>query len=1460
MAKIKDEDLRLNIIINGDNGRKEILDLEKSIKDTTVSLKDMNARAREMEKNGEAGSSKYKKLEAQIKKTNATIDEQKKRLDTLNRNLDVNRMTLSELQKHIKLTRAALSNAVPGTENWRRLNEELRLSVNRQKELTTQSKATYNTMCQLAGKLADFVIALRGPWQSLQGLRGYIKQTTDAYQEYDEALTDAMKTTNLGKDEITALSERLKKLDTKTAQNELLALVRAGGKLGIEGVDNLLGFTRAADKINVALSDDLGGDAEAAITAIGKMTDIFNLQDGFGVEKAMLKVGSAINELGMASTANEGYIVDFSKRLAGIAPNADISIDRVLGMAATLDKYGQQAETSSTAIGQTIMAMFKRTETFAGIAKMPLQEFAELLNKDVNEALLRVLEGMNDGNGLSSVVAAMDEMHLNGQRASTVLGTLSKNVDELRSQQQLANQAFEDGISLDNEFETKNTSVTASMEKMKNAIHNNVVEIGQELMPIVRLSTSLADVGLRTLASLVSLIMKYKAACMAAAAVLAVYNAAKKISALHTLEHRKALVAELATMRHAKASTLALAVVQNVLAGSFRAAGVAVKLFGKALLANPIGLIVAGLTAVIAAFVHFVSKSREATKGLRELNKQTKDTASGFVEAKSKIDQERTAMERLREAVLKAASGSRERAAAIKAINDKYGDYLPKLLTERSSNEEIETALRNVNAQLEKKILLQAKENAEIEIYQHRSAAIKAALEGLGIQYKKNNGMAMSSAAIKTLTDDLKTYYDMFSRDSSEWDMWGANDAFLQLHETLKSLGLETGKAFKDIGVNQLLNEFNTAIDKGKELRAVTDGLYGSVNSGSGDNGSENGTMAGGTGQTVTDGGSGDGSNEKWSLSKDKEYQERLLALKKDYLAGELQSEKEYNDAVLQLEIDTLNKRLGQTALSAEERMSIESQLQDKLIQCHKEAEKDREAIEKEGAKIVAEVTSDKLKEEEDWYKEQKRKFAGNASVLESLERLHQTKVSKIHLDALNERISAEDKNHKLAVATVKNRHAAEIAAFTGTKKELVALKKRQEDELAAVDLEYAGKLKGMLQELQSLDGDIDVRFNGLSDAELTSLKTKIQELVALKNEMEGNGNTSDGDSSDDGTGKTMKKGAGGGSFLNVGQEEWSTFFENIKNGENGAQTLATAVKAVGAAAQEAIGLMSVAAERQTAIEQNQLKEYKKSQDQKKKALEKRLDAGLMTEAQYNAECEAMDAEYDAYQEELQLKQAKRNKQLQLTQAIINTALGVTQTLAQFGVPAGLIPAGVMLAMGAAEIAMIASTPITTGAEEGGEQFVEREQDGKRFKARLSPDKRGFIGAPTLLVGENGTEYVIPNDGVENPTLAPILNTIEAARKNGTLKSLNFESIYPTSAPGREAGGYSQPSAVQEQGREYPSTQQDVTGDEQLKQLLQKLSDRLDRPIEASVSMLGRNGLIENYSKYEKYKKRGQLR
>lgn len=1409
---MKSEDLRLNIIVNGDAGRKEILDTEKAISKLESELKSL--------KKAEGDNSK------EIAETNKKLTEAKSKYAELQRQMSLDQKTMAELKSHIKATRAALEKAVPGTENWEALNRELSISRQRFNELAKQASDTRGVLMTGWEKFAGFAVAVNNVTHLISRFRGQIEQAKQSWLQYDEALVDAMKTTGLSRDEIEDLSEELKKFDTRTAQNELLSLARVGGKLGLSAKEDLLEFVSAADKINVALKEDLGGDAEAAIGQIGKLVDIFQLKGQMGLERAMLSVGSAINELGAASTANEGYIVNFTNRLAGIAPNASISIDKILGLASTLDANAQAAETAATAIGQTITAMFKKTETFAQIAKMPFEEFRNLLETDVNAALIKVLEGMKGDQGLFDIVDAMGEMHLNGQRATTVLGALANNVEMLKEQQSLANEAFMEGTSLTNEFNTKNESATAVLEKTKKALEEQWVELGQKLTPALNAATS-ATTGIVSIVNqAIAIGIKYKAVIIAITAAYAAMNLASaakivydKLRHFYSAQNRADLLMEASLLQGCTKATMLQCAAQNLLAGNVTGAAKAFKALGKAMLANPLGLIAAAVGALAAGIGTLVSKSREATKELRELNKRTVDTTSSFVKAQAEIDKERKSLEELKDAATKAAEGSDERKRVIDKINELYGDYLPQLLTEKTSNEELETALKNVNTQLEQKIKLQARENAEMDIQQHKMDAVKAALDSFNKRYEKmNKGQSLSAAQVGSLTGALSQYYDM--PDISH---------FIEMRDVIAGIFNETADN-QDRQVNNIIALFTEAQENGVKLRSMVDGLFGVQSSGKNaplgtltDGSTED--SGGGTGGKGGKGGTGGtgGKGSSGSSPVETAAEKSALALQK----GLEQVSQEINEESEKLFQETL-KRIEQDAeMKTQLVIDNEKDLTQKAIM------------------------------EEDWRYEKERAKAGdNAELLELAETKHQNNLDKIRLDAFNREVKRLEDEHKLRRTQMENSQAAELLAFKGTEEEKAALKRKHTAELANFDVEYLQDLEEKLQEVvdaKTLEG----MSVGFDEKQYREIMQQLADIIKRKNAAAGE---AEEDSQDPNEGHSIKEGTGKGSILGVAIDEWQVLIEHIKEGKLSAEDFQNVVTGIGSAAEYAFSTASKFMDLTKKKEDAQLKDYKKNQDNRKKSLEKRLNAGLITESQYNAQVEQMDAEYDAYQEELALKQAKRDKALNLTQAIINTALSVTSTIAQLGAtPWGIAAAAIAAAMGAAEIAIIASQPVTSGAEEGGYIGVKRRQDGKSFNARLNPDARGFVSSPTVIVGENGSEYVIPHEALENPTLLPIISTMETARRNGKLRSLNFNAVYPATAmPGRVSGGFiddgnSRIVTTSSDGHE------DTATDAALTKAIEKLTKKLDEPITARVSMLGKGGIKETEDKYNKLKRRGQL-
>lgn len=586
----------------------------------------------------------------------------------------------------------------------------------------------------------------------------------------------------------------------------------------------------------------------------------------------------------------------------------------------------------------------------------------------------------------------------------------------------------------------------------------------------------------------------------------------------------------------------------------------------------------------------------------------------------------------------------------------------------------------------------------------------------------------------------------------------------------------------------------------------------------------------------------------------EKEIAERV-ALRKKFLDGEIATEKDYNDQLLQLNIDSLNKRLNSGELKGKERLKVEEQLTTLLLQQKKQEQKDLEEIEKQRIDSI----TDPVEKEEALYAQQQKKYAGNTAMLDQLARSHARKLTEIKLKQALDALKTEENRYKQERDLMVNQQKKELSLATLTAAQRKKIKKQQIEELKTFDTEYYTEMLTKVQTLFS-EGQIDIpTAEGLLksidlDSELLSdeEKRQLQEMIdtitaklaAAKNAVKELGYSF-----------TTKQ----GDILGFSQDDWGQFFENISSGKAGADELKMALTAAAEAADMAMALYSSYDKMMTAKENASLKKFKKNQNERKKSMENRLDAGLMTQEQYDAETERMDEEYDKKQEELEIKQAKRQKAQNLAQATIATARAVAEALPN------LVLAAIAGAMGAAQIAMIAATPIT-GAEEGGFP-VERAQDGKRFNAHLDPDARGYIDRPTVLVGENGMEYVIPNEAMKNPTAAPIINTFEAVRRRGRLRDFDFTQTLPAMmrTTGYAAGGAISPGQAIDTINASPTVSTASEGsDPALVRLLYtavvRLTERLDEPIRADVSLMGKAGLIEKQREYERMMNRGKLK
>lgn len=336
--------------------------------------------------------------------------------------------TLSSLRAEMKKLETQQAKLPIGSEEYIQASLKIReiKSVIREQEVAV--KGLGDSWKETRTKLADYSNMLMGVQSAFQMIDlgvGKLKDLAKDAAALDDVYADVQKTTGLTHEQVEKLNEAFKKMDTRTSREQLNQLAYEAGKLGINSAEAVAQFVSASDKINIALGDVLG---EGAMVTVGKLTNIYEgvskTLEGKNLEEKMLAIGSAVNSLGQASTANEGYMVEFMKRLGGIAAQAGMSADQVLGYASALDQNGQAVEMSATAFMKLIQQMVKKPEEFVQAAGVSMAEFRRMMDEDMNGAVLRVLEGMEKGGGFQQLIGMFADMGLDGARAATVVSSL----------------------------------------------------------------------------------------------------------------------------------------------------------------------------------------------------------------------------------------------------------------------------------------------------------------------------------------------------------------------------------------------------------------------------------------------------------------------------------------------------------------------------------------------------------------------------------------------------------------------------------------------------------------------------------------------------------------------------------------------------------------------------------------------------------------------------------------------------------------------------------------------------------------------------------------------------------------------------------------------------------------------------------------------------------------------------
>ena len=1294
-----------------------------------------------------------------------------------------------ELRLVLKQLQNDLEHIERGSEAWNKHVAAIKRVKAEIKSVDAEFKEHQSIISRLNGTINNWGMSIASAVAAFTGLTMAGRQAVQAYAEMEAEMANVRKYTGMTAEEVEHLNEAFKGMDTRTSREDLNKLAQEAGRLGLQTEEDVLGFVKAADVINVAL-DDLG---EGATLTLSKLTDIFGDKQALGVEQSLLSVGSVINELSQNCTASAPYLANFAQRLAGVGKQANMTIPQIMGFAAVLDSQGQAVEMSATALSQLIMKLFQDPAKIAKATGMEISKFNAVLKKDTNEALIMLLEQLNKLGDISVLAPVFESMGTDGARASGVLAALAGNVEMVKEQQLAANKAYKEGTSVTKEFAVQNNTVQAQLDKAKKGFQEMAVELGQKLAPAMKYAITGTSAFMRVLSMLITFISNHKAALVALVATIASYTVAVKASAIATKAHAAAqVIAKGATIAWTAVTQLAYAAVA-LLSGNVKKATMEMRIFAYVIHASPIGLLVAGITAAVASLALLVKSYGDNTRAATEAARKHREYIRSLTDvgdASNKFSQDELAnLKALYTAATNEKLARDKRIEAVREMNTLY----PSVFSNFSTEEIMAGKAQKAYEDLTNSIILNARARAAAEKITENEKAILDIEEENNRLRRQNKDLRDEANAASTKRREAQERDDR-SRPINQDVMVIPSD----VHELDRTIH-ENTQAIK--GNVNTIHENNKKIGEIREANQFLQSQY---------------NVTGSSSEKPT-------AQPKISYTRPESEKERKAREK-----AAKEAERERKKQETEAERERKEKERKDKA-AAEEARRVR-------LQEYAEA--------RDHAKLMAEMEYNNAGNEEAWQNQQllnKKKFEAEKAYLE--------KVRDEYEKGTDERARAEKdlaKATKAEELRIAKEREEELMAWSLTYQAMSA-KRRMELEMATID-KLVELEKMSTEEAEQAKAQIRAKYSSNIDQATGTTSGPNAGMAAAAAEMNSQMDALEANykaglmSEEEYQSRRWQiiknyhdKVAG---LIDGEGSEWASMVVNFQ------QALTSALEDLGSTWEEKLKSITDVTQAAFAIMGAGLQQYSAYS-----AAERDLEVAKVTES-YDKQIEAAGKNSKRAQQLEKKKQAdiakiksaynKRAQTIEIAQAIASTAMAAINAYASaakvplVGHILGPIAAAMATAAGLAQVATIKKQhqAEAAGYYEGG--FTPRDKNSRR--------EVGVVHA---------NEFVANHEAVANPNLAPVLRMIDEAQRNNTVGSLSAEDVSRAIGQGRILGqtvsAQQQLVAHGDQGLAVVAASVQEQTD-----AIARLQQAIDEGIEAYVVMDGERGLDKQYRRYQR--------
>lgn len=1409
----------VTLAINSEQAQRKLDEINKKLEEARK--KKSEAFDRGDGKALQAYAKEIKSLETQGARLQSRASTVKKVLENLDK------ATPRELKATIKeINRELNSGSVKrGEEQWKELTRALQETKAELKKISDEQKAAESSFGRggLSKKISDwgakwngFTVVVDSILGKLSAAKELVGEFVNEYAEMAEHESGVAKYTGLAKEDVDALNESFKRLDTRTPREKLNDLAADAGRLGIQSKEAVLDFVEAADQINVALGEDLGEDA---VKNIGKLAQMFGTDKTMGLKQAMLSTASVINELAQSSSASEGYIMDFTNRLAGVGNQAGMSQAQLMGLASVMDQNQVAVEKGATALQNVLTALFKDPAKMAKAAGLEVEAFTKKLSVDANGALLEFLQALNSAGGMDRLTPMLAEMGLNGAGVTQTLSTLAGKLSDVKVAQTEAARAFEEGTSCTNEAAQANHTAQAELEKAQKKVKDLRVELGERLYPVftgMNNAVVAAAPVLRSLISLLGVVVNFvgenSRAIVTATVAVAAYTAAIKIHSVWQTICKVGTAAWTAVTYIHTAATAGLTAAQTAL--------------NAAIKANGFSAFISLILSAVAALVTWAFVSNNATEAEEKNTKAKKANASATDEQRRKQE--------LLNAVKKAqADSTKDERAQIEMLTGIIRDNSASIDDRRAAIAKLQQIVPGYHASISSSGVLIEKNTRAIDDY-----------------IAQLDRLALAQAVFEKLQENAKKQIDI----DRAIDAW--NKAIAYRDEQMKKPGHESrtegpgmtltfpgGKKVKSniegnftrIEDERIQREnkrkYNFYVEQGKQIQKDNQDLldylkkkgawgeYTKIVANGGVTSPLRGVptfspTAGGKGTGGSHGGGNGGSHGETDLKKkereklEKEAEKQRLVAKTQYDAG-LIDHREYS--AQKLDIDA--------KLYADER-----DLYDKNSDEWVKLEQKRLDVKNETRKENHAWSIHELDVEEKEELEVAKKNYIDGTVTE--EQYEKTK-SEIKLNYLKRR-AAMSKLYGQEEAAAKYESEYDEAVEADAlqrRKEFWEKVSKMRDEYLALDLEKqkAAEL-AFLEELHNKHDDAL-----LSEEEYQKAKKAIEEKYKKKAENEKNGK-SDGDGKADKDDEWKIKDPLGSSTdtWSQGVEKFARVLASLKMKLKDGEASWEDYAAVGVAS---IAMLSAVMDTMSQVFQVQ-------QQEEEAKVTAKYDAEIKAAGQNSARGKQLEEQKQKDLAKVKNKYNKKMMAVEIAQAVAQTAMNAIMA---YGSVVKIPIVGPALAVAAAAAATAAGMiQIATIKKQHAAQ-----SEGY-YEGGFTGGNRWRRSAGVVHEGE----FVANHEAVRNPNVLPVLQLIDHAQRTNRIASLTAADVSraiaaPLATSANTAATASVAALQVADGGANGATNEVLT----------RLTEQMDRGIKAVVVIDGPEGLDRQWTLYKKMNK-----